>query len=65
MDNAKGMYPTEAIYDDSNIAQIESISETQPHRDVDLTIIEADKQGEKYRLHMCFDTTHGVFTQVS
>ncbi|KAJ3479450.1 hypothetical protein NLI96_g9047 [Meripilus lineatus] len=45
MDNAKGMYPTETIYDDSNIAQIESISETQPHRDVDLTIIEADKQG--------------------
>ncbi len=45
-DNAKGLYATDIIYDDTNADQIESLPDTQLHRDVDLAIVEADKQGE-------------------
>lgn len=40
------MYTTETIYDDFNASQIATISDTQPHRNVDLAILEADKQGK-------------------
>lgn len=44
-DNAAGMYATDTIYSDTNIQQIESLAPTQPHRDVDLAVVDADKQG--------------------
>ncbi|KAI0701895.1 NAD-P-binding protein [Cerioporus squamosus] len=44
-DDARGLYPTETIYDDLNVEQIKSISPEAPHRSVDLLITEADTQG--------------------
>ena len=45
MDNARGLYATETIYYDSDVQQIESLPDTQLHRDVDLEIVGADKEG--------------------
>ncbi|RXW21741.1 hypothetical protein EST38_g4132 [Candolleomyces aberdarensis] len=44
-DDARGMYPTETIYDDLNIKQIESLAPTQIHRNVDLALVDADTEG--------------------
>ncbi|KAJ7119847.1 hypothetical protein C8R44DRAFT_853853 [Mycena epipterygia] len=44
-DNARGMFVGETIYDDTDADQIESLSPAQPHRNVDLEIINADKDG--------------------
>jgi hypothetical protein len=39
------MEATDEVYDDMNPEQIETLPDSQPHRDVDLEIINADKQG--------------------
>jgi len=44
-DNAAGEYAYDTIYDDLNPDQIETLAPSQPHRPVDLAIVEADKQG--------------------
>ncbi|KAJ7120208.1 hypothetical protein C8R44DRAFT_877656 [Mycena epipterygia] len=44
-DDAKGMYDYETVYDDTNPEQIETLDPEQPHRPVDLILIEADKAG--------------------
>ncbi|KAJ6451924.1 hypothetical protein C8R45DRAFT_1041487 [Mycena sanguinolenta] len=44
-DSAKGEFSSEVIYNDLDIAQIESLPATQYHRNVDLAIVEADTQG--------------------
>ncbi|OBZ72277.1 hypothetical protein A0H81_07905 [Grifola frondosa] len=44
-DNAVGMFPTSTIYYDSDPDQMETLAPTQPHRNVDLAIVDADKQG--------------------
>ncbi|KAJ7154122.1 NAD(P)-binding protein [Mycena filopes] len=44
-DNAKGLYSGGLVYDDADVKQIQSIAPTQMHRDVDLTITEADVEG--------------------
>ncbi|KAF4596514.1 hypothetical protein EYR38_007901 [Pleurotus pulmonarius] len=44
-DNAEGLYHTETIWNDADPAQIATIAPTQPHRDVDLLIVDADKEG--------------------
>ncbi|KAH7928228.1 NAD(P)-binding protein [Leucogyrophana mollusca] len=45
VDDAGGMFATDTIYDDINVEQLETLPDTQPHRNVDLLVIEADKQG--------------------
>ena len=45
IDNAAGDYATDTIYDDANPDQIESLPDTQIHRNVDLELIKADKEG--------------------
>ena len=45
IDNATGDYATDTIYDDANPDQIESLPDTQIHRNVDLELIKADKEG--------------------
>jgi len=45
IDNAAGMYATDVVYSDLDLKQIESLQETQIHRNVDLAIVDADKQG--------------------
>lgn len=44
-DDAGGMYPSDVIYSDLDIPQLERLPPTQPHRAVDLMLVEADKQG--------------------
>ncbi|KAJ7618780.1 hypothetical protein FB45DRAFT_1063335 [Roridomyces roridus] len=44
-DNAQGMFTSDTIYSDTDTAQIESLPATQPHRNVDLTIVEGDSEG--------------------
>lgn len=65
-DNAAGMYATETIYHDSDAAQIESLPDTQAHRDVDLLIVEADKAGRR-RFHASCDacTERGIRPQAT
>ncbi|KAF8885460.1 hypothetical protein BD779DRAFT_674409 [Infundibulicybe gibba] len=45
IDAAAGQYATDVIYDDADPEQIETLAPTQPHRDVDSEILNADKQG--------------------
>jgi hypothetical protein len=45
IDCAKGMFASDTIYSDNNIEKIESLSPTQPHRNVDLEIVKADREG--------------------
>jgi len=45
IDDAAGAYATDTIYDDANPDQIESIPDTQIHRNVDLELLKADKEG--------------------
>ncbi|KAJ7106230.1 hypothetical protein C8R44DRAFT_715092 [Mycena epipterygia] len=44
-DDAKGMFRYDTVYDDSNAAQLETLDPAQPHRNVDLALLEADKAG--------------------
>ncbi|KAF7327868.1 NAD-P-binding protein [Mycena kentingensis (nom. inval.)] len=44
-DDARGMFASSTIYSDLNINQLESLPPTQPHRDVDLAIVDADLAG--------------------
>jgi len=45
IDNAKGMFAYDTIYNDNDIEQIESLAPTQIHRNVDLEIVKADGEG--------------------
>ncbi|KXN91706.1 hypothetical protein AN958_12558 [Leucoagaricus sp. SymC.cos] len=44
-DNAAGMYATDKIWNDADANDIETLPDSAPHRDVDLAIIDADRQG--------------------
>jgi len=59
-DNAAGMYATETIYNDLDVAQIESLADTQMHRDVDLLIVEADKAGYLKSYIILPSTIYGI-----
>jgi len=45
VDNAAGLRTTDTIWDDANPDQLDQLPPTAPHRDVDLEIIQADKEG--------------------
>lgn len=44
--DTKGMAVTDTVYDDADIEQLKSISEKAPHRNVTLTFINVDIEGE-------------------
>jgi len=44
-DDATGDHVTETIYDDADPDQIETLPDTQIHRNVDLELLRADKEG--------------------
>jgi hypothetical protein len=44
-DNADGEYLSDVIYDDANPDQIETLPDTALHRNVDLAIVAADREG--------------------
>ncbi|EIW84063.1 hypothetical protein CONPUDRAFT_50446, partial [Coniophora puteana RWD-64-598 SS2] len=45
MDNAEGKYEGTKYYDDTVPEQFDTLAETQIHRNVDLLVVEADKEG--------------------
>jgi hypothetical protein len=47
-DDAHGMFSSDKIYSDLNVAQLETLPETQPHRLVDLALVKADKGGKNF-----------------
>ncbi|KAJ7844450.1 hypothetical protein B0H13DRAFT_1647959, partial [Mycena leptocephala] len=55
------------VYNDTDIAQIETLPATQPHRNVDLAIVEADTQGytDTYIVlpGIVYGTPHGVLAK--
>jgi len=59
-DDARGMYATETIYYDSDVQQIESLPDTQLHRNVDLEIVGADKEGYIKSYIVLPSTIYGV-----
>ena len=46
MDDTKGNFATETVWDDTDIAKMDTIADTQLHRNVDVLILAADKEGE-------------------
>jgi len=59
-DNAIGAYSTDTIYDDNNPDQIETLAPTQPHRNVDLEIVAADKEGYVKTYIILPSTVYGI-----
>ncbi|KAH7928229.1 NAD(P)-binding protein [Leucogyrophana mollusca] len=59
-DNAAGKHATDMIYSDANAEQIESLKPTQIHRNVDLEIVEADKQGYVKTYIILPSTIYGI-----
>ncbi|EGN98782.1 hypothetical protein SERLA73DRAFT_181420 [Serpula lacrymans var. lacrymans S7.3] len=55
-DKAAGKYAYDTIYDDTDVEQLETLPDTQLHRNVDLLVIEADKQGYA-RTHIVLPST--------
>lgn len=50
MDNALGMHSNHTVYSDADADQIETLSPTAFHRNVDIIILAADKEGRQSRL---------------
>jgi hypothetical protein len=44
-DDAGGMHATNEVFSDLDIEKLETLAPTQPHRDVDLTLVDADTKG--------------------
>lgn len=57
------MHSSPTIYSDLNIRQLETLSPEQPHRNVDLALVEADSQGSLH-LRILLEMTDSVTTQV-
>ncbi|KAJ7764319.1 hypothetical protein B0H16DRAFT_1718256 [Mycena metata] len=66
-DGAQGAFSSETVYSDLDVAQIETLPATQPHRNVDLAIVEADNQGytETYIVlpGLVLGTPHGILAR--
>ncbi|PSS36755.1 hypothetical protein PHLCEN_2v1386 [Hermanssonia centrifuga] len=56
----KGMYATDTIYDDSNVEQIESLPPDAFHRNVDLAVVQADKEGYVKTYIILPSTIYGI-----
>ncbi|KAF8066913.1 hypothetical protein FPV67DRAFT_1215028 [Lyophyllum atratum] len=61
-DKAAGAYSYDTVYDDSDPDQIETLSPQQMHRDVDLEIVAADKQGYVKTYIILPSTIYGIAT---
>ncbi|CDO71823.1 hypothetical protein BN946_scf184939.g47 [Trametes cinnabarina] len=59
-DHANGKYASDKIYHDSRLEEMESLPDTQLHRNVDLTIINADKSGWLYSYIVTPSTIYGI-----
>jgi len=61
-DNAAGDHISDTIYDDANPDQIETLADTQLHRNVDLELINADKEGYVKVYIILPSTIYGIAT---
>ncbi|TFY82933.1 hypothetical protein EWM64_g1075 [Hericium alpestre] len=61
-DDAAGEKEMDTIYYDNNPEQIESLPDTQIHRDTDLKVVEADKQGYARTYIILPGTIYGIAT---
>ncbi|OSC98263.1 NAD-P-binding protein [Trametes coccinea BRFM310] len=59
-DHANGRYASDKIYHDSRLEEMESLPDTQLHRNVDLAIIAADKNGWLYSYIVTPSTIYGL-----
>ncbi|KAF9531405.1 NAD(P)-binding protein [Crepidotus variabilis] len=62
VDDAAGERSTDVVYDDCNLDQIESIPHTAPHRNVDLRLVNADKEGYVRAYIILPSTIYGIAT---
>ena len=46
IDDPQGNYASETVWDDTDVAKLDTIADTQLHRNVDTLILAADKEGE-------------------
>ena len=60
VDDAKGMHPTDIVYDDADAVQMASLAPTQMHREVDLELIKADEEGYIKSYIVLPSTIYGV-----
>ncbi|KAN0073836.1 hypothetical protein V8E55_012090 [Tylopilus felleus] len=60
MDSAQGEATTEATWDDTDVARLETIPDVQLHRNVDAPILAADKEGYVKAYLVCPVTIFGV-----
>ena len=63
VDDAHGMFSSDKIYSDLNIAQLETLPETQPHRLVDLALIKADKEGKAFHFQFLIKNIYRIKVQ--
>ncbi|KAF8841111.1 NAD(P)-binding protein [Paxillus ammoniavirescens] len=61
-DNAGGMHEYDTIWDDMNPDQLETLPDTQIHRNVDLMVIAADKEGYARTYIVLPSTIYGFAT---
>ncbi|CAL1699088.1 unnamed protein product [Somion occarium] len=59
-DDAKGLVTSDLIYDDLNVEQLASIPDTAFHRNVDLAVVDADKQGYLKSYIILPSTIYGI-----
>ncbi|KAG6375757.1 hypothetical protein JVT61DRAFT_2607 [Boletus reticuloceps] len=60
MDDVKGAYGAKPVWDDTDVAKLDTIPDTQFHRNVDLSILNADKEGYLKAYFVCPSTVYGV-----
>ncbi|KAG2746719.1 NAD(P)-binding protein [Suillus brevipes Sb2] len=60
IDDAAGNHITDKIYSDLDIPMIESLPKTQPHREVDIEVVAADKKGYVRTYIILPSTIYGI-----
>lgn len=60
IDDVQGMHSTKNVYSDLDINKLETLAPTQPHRNVDLTLVEADAQGYVNTYIILPSTIYGI-----
>ncbi|KAI0267720.1 hypothetical protein BC834DRAFT_821772 [Gloeopeniophorella convolvens] len=61
-DNAAGLHDTDVVYVDTDPDQIESIPDNAPHREVDVEVVAADKEGYVRTYIVLPSTIYGIAT---
>ncbi|KAG6880111.1 hypothetical protein C0992_005818 [Termitomyces sp. T32_za158] len=62
IDNANGQYAGKDVYSDLDLKKLESLPDSQPHRDVDLKLVDADNQGYVRTYIVLPGTIYGLAT---